>query len=165
MRPFFLADAMLGSLARWLRIMGYDVILADNEMADRQILALLGKESGRILLTRDKMLASRAASAGINVIFFHSDSLDNQMFQLLDSIEIDASRLFTRCSHCGAVLESISKDEAKKSGMVPDGSLENSEKFWRCPSCGRYYWKGSHWPKIIEQLKKWGIEVDEAFYS
>ena len=161
----FFADAMLGTLAKWLRIMGYDVILADNEISDKDILIALKEEGGRILLTRDKMLAGRAASAGMNAILFRSDSLDNQMFQLLDSVEIDASLLFTRCPRCGAVLEAVSRDEAEKSGMVPAGSLENSEKFWRCPACGKYYWKGSHWPKIIEQLKKWGIAVDEALYS
>ncbi len=156
---------MLGTLAKWLRIMGYDVILADNDVDDIRILEMLEEEGGRILLTRDKMLANRAASAGVSAILLRSDSLYGQISELLDSVEIDATRLFTRCPHCGALLDAVSKDEAGKSGMVPDGSLENSEKFWKCPSCGRYYWKGSHWPKIIEHLKKWGIDVDEAFYS
>jgi len=161
----FFVDAMLGSLAKWLRIIGYDVILADNEITDRDILLALKEERGRILLTRDKMLAERALRADLRVILLDSDSLDNQMFQLQGSVEIDAALLFTRCPHCGAVLESISKEKAKNSGMVPEGSLQDSDMFWKCPSCGRYYWKGSHWPKIIKRLREWGIAVDGLDYS
>lgn len=165
MRPSFFADAMLGSLARWLRILGYDVLLSDNSMADDGILNILKREGGRMLLTRDKLLAGRALRADLRVILLDSGSLDNQIFQLLDYVEIDGARLFTRCPHCGSVLEGISKEEAEMSGMVPEGSLKNSVEFWHCSSCDRYYWKGSHWPKIIERLRKWGISVDERNYS
>lgn len=162
-RPTFFVDAMLGSLARWLRIMGYDVKLADNELADEDILLLLAEEGGRILLTRDKMLASRSLSSGMNALLIDFDSLDKQMFQLSAFVALDATQVFSCCPRCGALLTVVSKDEAKQSGMVPKGSLQNSERFWRCPSCGRYYWKGSHWPRIIEQLRRWRIAVDNSF--
>lgn len=159
MRPGFLVDAMLGRAAEWLRILGYDVIFVDNTMDDSAVLKLL--EGDRTLLTRDRQLVGRAVSSGKNAIFLSSDSIDGQMAQLVSSLEIDADRLFTRCPHCGFILERVSKEDAGKSGMVPEGSLEGSEEFWRCPHCGKYYWKGSHWPKIIDRLREWGIEVDE----
>lgn len=161
MRPRFLVDAMLGRLAGWLRILGYDVISVDNRMDDSEVLKL--NAGDRILLTRDRQLVDRAISRGMDAIFLSSDSIDGQMVQLLSSLEIDADRLFTRCPHCGATLERVSKQDAEDSGMVPEGSLQNSEVFWRCPHCGKYYWKGSHWPKIIERLRNWGIDVDEGF--
>ncbi len=161
----FFADAMLGRLARWLRIMGYDVVLADNEMADGEILRALQHDGERILLTRDRLLARRAESAGITCLFIQPDSLDEQMAFLSDSVGLSASLIFTRCPHCGAVLRPISKEQAARSGKVPAGSLENSNTFWRCPSCGSYYWNGSHWRKIIERLREWGIPFDESDYS
>lgn len=152
---------MLGRAARWLRILGYDLILVNNTMDDSEVLRLL--DGDRILLTRDRQLVGRALSSGKNAVFISSDSIDGQMMQLVSLLEIDADRLFTRCPHCGAILERVSKEDAGKSGMVSEGSLEGSDQFWRCPHCGKYYWKGSHWPRIIERLREWGIEVDERF--
>ncbi len=54
----FIADAMLGRLARWLRLSGYDVIYT-NEMEDGLILRI-SREEERIIPTRDKGLYETA---------------------------------------------------------------------------------------------------------
>ena len=52
--PRFFADAMLGRLARWLRIAGFDTRHDPHvEDADLEALAL---EEGRAILTRDRAL-------------------------------------------------------------------------------------------------------------
>src|SRR5215207_8725140 len=52
--PHFLADAMLGRLARWLRVMGFDTAY-DPALTDPALVAL-ARRDGRVLLTRDRRL-------------------------------------------------------------------------------------------------------------
>ncbi|HEY3346611.1 MAG TPA: Mut7-C RNAse domain-containing protein, partial [Nitrospirota bacterium] len=53
----FAVDAMLGKLARWLRILGYDTTyrqeIADDELVRNAL------DEGRIILTRDTLLVKR----------------------------------------------------------------------------------------------------------
>ena len=51
-RPRFIADAMLGRLARWLRTLGYDTAY-DDRIADADLVRRSLTE-GRHLLTRDR---------------------------------------------------------------------------------------------------------------
>jgi hypothetical protein len=61
--PRFLLDGMLGSLARWLRIMGYDALYV-RDASDADMLArLVGND--RTLLPRDRQLADRAGGRGL----------------------------------------------------------------------------------------------------
>ena len=54
-----LADGMLGTLAKWLRLLGYDTAY-DNVAADPE-LARRARSEGRVLLTRDRELSKRSA--------------------------------------------------------------------------------------------------------
>ena len=49
----FLCDRMLGTLAKWLRIIGFDTSFADANIEDEKLLRL-AKDEERILITRDK---------------------------------------------------------------------------------------------------------------
>ncbi len=64
-RPRFLADEMLGTLVKWLRIMGYDTLYA-KDMKDGEI-AAMARGEGRTLLTRDKALARTVAGTGLYI--------------------------------------------------------------------------------------------------
>ncbi|HVO77931.1 MAG TPA: Mut7-C RNAse domain-containing protein, partial [Methanomassiliicoccales archaeon] len=113
-RPRFAADEMLGSLARWLRLMGYDTTYA-KDVEDTQLIEIARKE-GRNLLTRDKELAERAGDSGFYV---ESDDLDTQLRAVSSRFGLEPDPERARCTVCNGELQTIAKDEAK--GHVPDG--------------------------------------------
>ena len=146
----YLADEMLGALARWLRMLGHDVEYARG-MKDTAIL-LQAKKEHRLLLTRDQQLAARA---GPMAFFVRSPDLDRQLAQLRDELGLRFEEGSTRCANCGTKLLSETKEEA--AGHVPHGALESSTTFFRCPGCGRRYWDGTHWQSIVERADRLGL--------
>jgi len=144
-RPKFVVDEMLGSLARWLRIMGYDTTY-ERDRADKDILAIALRE-GRILLTRDVQLSQRAAPGSLLI---DSPDLDEQLKQVTLAFGLKAGEEMTRCTMCNGDLKAVSKEEA--AGKVPDGSLESNDEFFTCTRCGKMYWKGAHWKNIRQRL-------------
>jgi len=145
--PRFLCDHMLGSLARWLRFLGYDTMYPEA-MDDTKLLKLARAE-GRFLLTRDIELSERAGKDGMLV---KSIELEGQLRVVKRELhlDLDDARLLTRCSLCNTPLEDVPKARVK--GMVPEAVFERQEEFWRCPGCGQLYWPGSHYDKIREKL-------------
>jgi uncharacterized protein with PIN domain len=144
-KPRFSADEMLGSLARWLRIMGYDTRY-ERDSDDSDILER-AKLDDRVLLTRDKNLAERA---GKRALYIHIGDLDDQVGQVARAFDLVFDEDLSRCTACNGELVLISKEEA--SNGVPDGALLSNEQFFRCGSCGKYYWKGSHWKNIRKRM-------------
>ena len=146
-RPRFTADEMLGSLARWLRLMGYDTSY-ERDSTDTEILGRARLE-GRILLTRDKKLAERAKGQGL---YISVRDLDDQLRQVILEFGLTFDEDLSRCTACNGELTVVSKEEASKG--VPDGALRSNELFYRCRSCGKYYWKGSHWKNIRKKMEE-----------
>ena len=136
---------MLGSLARWLRLMGYDTRY-ERDSGDTVILQR-AKLDDRILLTRDKKLAERANDHGLYV---KDRNLDNQIEQVRMAYGLTFNEDLSRCPACNGELMSISKEEASKG--VPEGALRSNEQFFQCRSCGKFYWKGSHWKNIRKRM-------------
>ncbi|HQN76169.1 MAG TPA: Mut7-C RNAse domain-containing protein [Methanomassiliicoccales archaeon] len=141
--PSFLLDGMLGSLARWLRIMGYDSEYLRDE-ADGELLAILGD---RYLLTRDKQLAQRAGARGF---YMESDDLDVQLSAVVErfGLRLDLER--TRCTACNGQLERVPKERVEH--KVPEGTWSGHQDFWMCQGCGKVYWQGAHWKNIRGRL-------------
>ena len=141
----FLCDHMLGTLAKWLRFLGYDTAypeaLEDNE------LKRLAVAEGRVLLTRDRELSGRVPDA----VYVASDDLDEQFAQVVRAFGLTAKDAMSRCSVCNAPIEAIPKEEAK--GHVPPGVYDRHQEFWRCRQCGRYYWPGSHFDRVLTKLR------------
>jgi len=144
-RPRFAADEMLGSLARWLRIMGYDTTY-ERDRGDDEILRR-SMEGGRTLLTRDEELARRGQPSSL---YITSDELDRQLLQVMQAHYLEVDESLARCTVCNGELRSVPKEEV--GGDVPAGALENNHEFFRCASCGKVYWKGSHWNNIRRRL-------------
>jgi uncharacterized protein len=146
-KPRFSADEMLGSLARWLRLMGYDTWY-ERDSSDTEILrrALL---DGRILLTRDKKLAERAKDRGL---YIEGKDQDDQIRQVILAFDLVFDEQSSRCTVCNGELMLIGKEEASQG--VPEGALRSNEQFFRCRSCGKYYWKGSHWNNIRRKMEE-----------
>jgi len=140
----FLCDHMLGSLARWLRFMGYDTAYP-KPISDRELAALARTEE-RILVTRDKELAARVSGA----IQIRSDVLEEQIREVAAVLPLRPVDPLSRCSLCNTVLEPATIDDVME--RVPEGVRSRHLNFWRCRTCGRIYWQGTHWDKMIERL-------------
>ena len=143
----FICDTMLGKLARWLRILGYDTLYTREE--DNDILAIARREN-RMILTRDRELAERAEHG----FLLRGFSIDEQLMELLETgiITMDESKMLTRCTLCNSTLRRVEKDQVR--GNVPEGSFESSERFWYCEHCDKYYWTGKHWSDIKERVER-----------
>ncbi len=149
-RPRFLADEMLGTLVKWLRIMGYDTLYA-KDMKDGEIAALAMRE-GRSLLTRDKALAKAVGGSGLYVI---SDVIEEQVAQVAGGYGLNFDASYTRCALCNGALKSIPPDEARDE--APARSFGMTDRFFRCQGCSKLYWEGTHWNKIKERLRDFGL--------
>jgi hypothetical protein len=135
----FVADAMVGKLARWLRVIGVDVTY-DSSLDDPELLALARREK-RILLTRDQPLAFSGSEPPR--LFIESDDFREQLRQVVKEYRIDPSRaVFTRCVNCNAVLESVSRSDVER--VVPPYVFSTQNQFKRCPTCHKVLWGGTH---------------------
>lgn len=143
--PRFIADHMLGSLARWLRMMGYDTVY-DKKMADDAI-ASMAKQEERFILTRDRDLAKDSSA-----FYIEADDLDLQLKAVSEKFGLKANDDLIRCSVCNGDLTDLPKSDAK--GHVPEGAFDGNEKFWKCGRCGKIYWKGTHWNGITDRFKR-----------
>ncbi len=146
-RPRFLADEMLGSLARWLRIIGYDTAYVRN-LTDSEILELAHQED-RFLLTRDHQLAERAGDRGLLLTSAH---LETQLSQVDAAYHIAFTEPMTRCTLCNGPLSKVPAGEVSE--KVPERVRALHDEFFVCQSCGQTYWKGTHWDRINERLER-----------
>ncbi|MGC9357591.1 MAG: Mut7-C RNAse domain-containing protein [Anaerolineae bacterium] len=144
--PRFLADAMLGKLARWLRFLGFDTLYLQ---ADDHLLAHRARAEDRILLTRDRELAKRR---GLRSILIVSQDLEEQLVQILTEVGEPSDKTPARCMRCNVPLVEISLEEA--STHVPPYVAQTQEEFRQCPQCGKVYWHGSHWKSMQKRLRE-----------
>lgn len=156
--PRFIADVMLGSLAKWLRIAGFDT-LYDNRSDDLSLLRTAAQER-RILLTRDSGIARRRTSSV--VLLLRADALDGQLREVAAALD----RLFPgwsgvpgqgrplpgRCPRCNGELEPASR--ASVAASVPEHLLLRQDSFFRCRRCGKVYWEGSHTRMMDTRLRE-----------
>ncbi|MFX1563873.1 MAG: Mut7-C RNAse domain-containing protein [Promethearchaeota archaeon] len=150
--PSFILDAMLGSLARWLRLLGFDTLYIDDK-ADKDILAMIGK---RILLTRDKQLLLRAHKQGLKIINPGTPPISSMLQRLQEELQItyNLDPTQSRCSLCNSLLKPVKPEEVQD--RVPKGSLSRHDQFWECtnPKCQQVFWQGHHWKRIQQTLKE-----------
>lgn len=146
----FLADAMLGKLSRWLRMLGHDVVYS-TELGDDQLL-LQAKAEGRVLLTRDFELYQRALSRGLEAFCLQGTSEAERLAELAQRfgmpLEIDMDK--SHCPRCNTKLQTATKDQIKTD--VETNTFLYYDKFWKCPNCGHVYWQGAHWKQIQQTL-------------
>ncbi|NJE04890.1 hypothetical protein E3E36_01735 [Thermococcus sp. M36] len=147
----FIADMMLGRLARWLRLYGYDTLYGVED--DDEILRMAGAE-GRVILTRDATLAERARRLGIGVVLLESNSFEEQVEELRH-FGVEFKELFpanARCPKCNGLIRHASKEEVK--GKVPPSVYERYGEFYVCTDCGQIYWPGRQWREMVKIDRK-----------
>ncbi|OGS39405.1 MAG: hypothetical protein A2551_01935, partial [Elusimicrobia bacterium RIFOXYD2_FULL_34_30] len=146
----FIVDKMLGRLAKWLRLFGYDTVYF-TEGSDKELVFESVRQQ-RILLTRDKGISKRKP---LKIIFINSEKFAEQIEQLKSDlkIEIDTKKIFTRCIKCNTPLEKIEKEKVKD--KVPPYTFETHDDFSYCPKCNKIYWQGSHIELAEKIIEKW----------
>jgi uncharacterized protein len=148
-RPRFVADVMLGRLAKWLRIAGFDVLYS-NRFTDEELVAVSRRES-RILLSRDTRLLVRKAVD--RFIFLENENIHEQIRQVIATARITClPGVLTRCLSCNEVLQDARQEEVRD--KVPPFVYETQTQFKTCPKCCKIYWAGTHRQSVLRTLNK-----------
>lgn len=154
----FIVDGMLGSLARKLRLYGFDTLYIrdaeDNELLNE---ANLQK---RILLTSDRKLAEMAYARGVAVILLEGKNDVKRMAEVsrLLNIKLVLDSSNSRCAVCNGELSPASKKEISEEGL-DEKILARYDEFFRCMNCGKVYWVGGHWKKLVSFQKELEMEM------
>lgn len=150
--PAFLADCMLGRLARWLRILGWDTwyfrVVADSDLLE------LHRLSGRILLTKDTRVV-RDAKAGKGLLV-SGNGWEEQLREVMERLQIQIlpERILTRCPVCNHPLCKTGPEEVRS--RVPDHVFQTHETFRECKLCKRVFWGGTHRARILRGIEGLG---------
>jgi len=147
----FLVDEMLGSLAKWLRILGYDTAYFQR-MEDNDLIRLARAE-GRLLLTRDTQLTRRK---GVDCLLIESDEVEGQLREVFRRLRLPANSPFSRCPLCNTPLQEVEKASIK--GRVPPYVFKTQEHFSICPRCDKIYWQGTHWQRMRRRISRLGFD-------
>jgi hypothetical protein len=145
--PRFVLDVHLGRLCAYLRMAGFDTLYRNDASDDA--LAEISSGERRILLTRDQGLLKRR-------VITHGSWIRNtapraQLEEVLR--RFDLSRLvapFTRCMRCNTPLATATPESIER--RVPPRVRTSRDEYRHCPSCGRVYWKGSHYVRMLGVL-------------
>jgi hypothetical protein len=153
----FIADSMLGRLARWLRLLGHDTIY--HPQIEDRVLLRIAREDNRILLTRDSRLVKVRGLKNFLLL------KENNTFEQLKSViktfnlspydkfnELKKTSILSRCALCNSVLNNIPKEQAKD--YVPKYVYITCDVFKRCSKCNKLYWKGTHPEHFRKKLEE-----------
>ena len=145
----FVADRMLGKLAKWLRVLGYDVVYL-KKAAEEEILQNL--QEGRTLLTRNRRARSWHGKG--RVFMVNNDDPKIQLCEVVKGLRLaeSDSAMFSRCLSCNRPLAAVRREEVREE--VPDYIYQRQKEFHHCSDCGKVYWHGSHAVRMRQQLRK-----------
>lgn len=147
----FAADRMLGRLARWLRVLGLDVIYGRHLSGHGLIHA--ARQENRLILTRDRRLKQKQPP---KFILIESDHYPEQLRQVIEECGlVVGAALFTRCLECNAVLQPKPKESVEP--HVPPYVFATQDHFFWCPKCRRVYWPATHHQRMVDELRKIGF--------
>jgi uncharacterized protein with PIN domain len=149
----FLCDAMLGGLAKWLRVAGYDTYYAHEgtDVSDRT-LTQKALEEGRVLLTSDGGFLERkpVRDGSVGFLMVPYVPLEDQLRMVAERFAL--SRRESRCMECNGDLSVVPPDAVED--RVPAGVARHHDEFFLCAGCGRVFWHGSHWDRISGRLER-----------
>ncbi len=152
----FIADSMLGRLARWLRLLGYDTLYFPH-IEDSAILRI-AREDKRTLLTRDTRLVKVRGLQ--HFLLLEENNPFKQLKNVVETFKLktcnkeseEGTVILSRCIICNSVLNIVQRDDVKNA--VPEYVYQTSDIFKKCTKCGKLYWKGTHSDKFIRKLSE-----------
>jgi len=144
----FICDVHLGRLARYLRMMGFDVAYKNN-FDDEEIIKISLKER-RVILTKDRGILKR--NEVTHGYFVRSIKLEEQVKEIIKRFDLQKSiNEFTRCIECNELLSSVNKDSIIS--LLPPKVANSQNEFSQCPSCKKIYWKGGHYKRMLNFIR------------
>lgn len=151
--PIFFVDAMLGNIARKLRLLGYDSQYF-SDIYDEKLIDSAKKEK-RIIISKDEELIKRAQKHGIRSIYITKEYEVEQFFEIITSVNLKRFQIngdIARCPKCNSLTESVDKELIKE--KIPYRVLKSNDKFWICKYCNQVYWEGTHIKNMQEFVGK-----------
>jgi len=149
--PRWIADEMVGRLARYLRMVGCDTTYARG-LSDDEIVRQ-AREEGRVVVTRDRHLAARADRA----LLLRSTDIAEQWRAMRAAYpDLPADVRFERCTECNGVLHRVGGSPPEPLPTeVPWDRVAAGLPLFRCADCGHYYWEGSHTSDVNARIARW----------
>ncbi|MGZ3694445.1 MAG: Mut7-C RNAse domain-containing protein [Bdellovibrionota bacterium] len=149
-----LVDENLAKLGRWCRFLGIDTVLPSG-WKDKEISELAISE-GRLLVSRDRKLCEMHSGQSL---WIRSDDFNEQLKEVIGlQKESDEEQWFTICVECNIPLRSLPSGEKEADARIP---VEwRTEPCWECITCGRAYWRGSHFLRTRDTLRKLSEKKD-----
>lgn len=146
----FVADRMLGKLAKQLRMLGHDTVYYRGE--DAYGLIKLAREEGRVILTRNTKLLPRAPED--RIVRIEDDNPSLQIRELIQKgyISLNEENLLSRCLLCNVPLHDTPREEVD--GKVPEFIFYQHKEFYQCPQCLKIYWQGSHQENMLKRIEE-----------
>ena len=166
-KKFVVSNEMF-RLARWLRVIGIDAAGLPTGGRSKELTdaLLIAAHEGRILLTRDKKLASRKDCGASYFVAANSTEAQFKEVQVQFGLTFNDSAFMSRCAVCNSAgfngpQSSDSIVDAQHGGAIPKGVLETVQEFWECgnASCAKIYWEG---PKFSTAHSKFSGLFDPA---
>jgi len=149
----FLVDAMLGNIAKKLRLLGFDSEFVSD--IDDSKLIEKAKNENRTIISRDRNLIDRAKKNEISSVYITSENEIEQFLEILETTHLQFDEISgdsARCTKCNSPTSQINKLEIKN--KIPEGVLEYHDKFWKCDRCDQIYWEGTHIKNLQEFVHK-----------
>jgi uncharacterized protein with PIN domain len=158
-------DGMHGSIARKLRIFGFDTVYFPRSH-DKEILEEASSQK-RVLVTSDQLLHRSALKNQIDSVLLRPTKTEEENFaRILKAMGIDKCPAEPVISHCPICNGELVKDDFKTREVVfSNGKNRAQKQIYKCQTCGKEYWEGSHWKSIrkfsknVNSILSFGIEA------
>lgn len=150
--PKFILDVHLGKLAKYLRMLGFDTIY-ENNYDDSEIIDM-AKDQKRTILTRDvSLLKIKTVTHGY---WIRTHYPLEQLTEVILRFDLHSNiKPFYRCISCNGLVKKVPKESIIHT--LQSKTKLYYDEFYRCTSCEKVYWKGSHYDKMktfVDNLRK-----------
>ncbi len=144
----FILDVHLGTLARYLRMLGFDTYYR-NDLDDPEIIRISLDEK-RIILTRDLFILKNGR---VTHGYFVRETIPaKQLTEIVNRFDLkEQIQPFSRCLACNGRIEKV--DEQSVQDLLKPNTRKSFHDFFQCRECKKVYWKGSHWEKMAEKVR------------
>ncbi len=149
----FLVDAMLGNIAKKLRLFGFNSEYISD--IDDSKLIEKAKNENRTIISRDRSLIDRANKNEISSVYITKENEIEQFLEIAKTTHLQFDEISgdsARCTKCNSATSKINKIEIEN--KIPKRVLEYHDKFWKCDRCDQIYWEGTHIKNLQEFVHK-----------